>query len=134
SSGLGGAIRVVTGTAIIQNSLIENNQSDEGGGIASQGALTLINTRVLSNTSRVTNGGGLEVGGTAVISHSQILSNTVQVFATYEGGGGLAILAGAQVSISDSQISANHALTATDSFGGGILDLGVLTITHSSLN
>ena len=49
SSFAGGAIEVATGTAILLDSLIEDNQSDYGGGIDSIGALTLIRTTVRSN-------------------------------------------------------------------------------------
>jgi len=130
----GGAIANVNGTAIIRDSLIEDNHSQYGGGIDSGGTLTLINTIVRNNHATVHDGGGLDVGGTVVISDSQIVSNTANGIGN-GGGGGINIVASGRVSISGSQLNANQTPTqTTDATGGAIRNFGVLTITQSTLD
>ena len=129
----GGAIRDVNGTTIVKNSLIENNQSQYGGAIDSGGTLTLINTMVQNNHATVHEGGGLDVGGIVVISNSQIDGNTANGIGN-GGGGGLNITASGSVSISGSQLNANQTPTQTTAAtGGAIRNLGMLTISQSTL-
>ena len=124
----GGALRSIAGTTtVVKDSLIESNQSGYGGGIDSSGTLTLINTTVRSNHA-MTEGGGLDMGGLTVISNSQIVSNTANL-----GGGGINITAPGRVFISGSQLDANK-MPATNTLGGGILNVGMLTVIQSTLN
>jgi predicted outer membrane repeat protein len=130
----GGAIRDVNGTTIVIDSLIENNQSQYGGGIDSGGTLTLINTLVQNNHATVHEGGGLDVGGTVVISNSQIIGNSANGDSN-GGGGGLNITASGRVSISGSQLKSNQTPTQTTAAtGGAIRNFGALTISQSTLN
>jgi predicted outer membrane repeat protein len=121
----------------VLNSLIENNQSDYGGGIDSIGTLTLINTVVRNNRTLTHDGGGLDVGGTVTISNSQIYSNTANDNGGSGGnGGGLNIGNGGNVTINNSQIYSNIAYSHVTGFGhggGGIYNAGTLTVTQSTL-
>jgi predicted outer membrane repeat protein len=130
----GGAIRDINGTTTVMNSLIENNQSQYGGGIDSGGTLTLVNTTVQNNQATLHDGGGLDVGGTVMISESRIVGNSANGDSN-GGGGGMNIVASGNVSISGSQFNDNQTPTqTTDATGGAIRNFGVLTISHSSLN
>jgi fibronectin-binding autotransporter adhesin len=131
----GGAIRDVVGaTTTLTNSLIDNNQSQYGGGIDSAGTLTLTNTIVQNNQATVHEGGGLDVGGTVVITNSRFIGNSANG-ANVGGGGGINIVASGNVTITGSQFSNNHTPTqATDGTGGAIRNLGALQISYSNFN
>lgn len=122
-----GAIEDFLGTTIVKDSLIENNQSDYGGGIDSLGTLTLINSIVRYNHATGHSGGGLDVGGRVIISNSQIYSNSASV----GNGGGLAASGTATVTISNSLFISNVASAAD---GGGIYSQGALTLTNVTLS
>ena len=121
---VGGTV-VNRSSAVITNSLISNNTGDTGGGIFSDGDLTLINSTLSGNVSfsdgsgvyhqtgdliitnttisgnRTTSGegGGVAVvGGTATITHSTITNN-----AAWRGGG---------ISGRNSNISLGHSIVA----------------------
>jgi predicted outer membrane repeat protein len=115
----GGAIRILsTLPATISGSLfISNTSSGSGGAISTNGALTLINTRIEANHA-VTSGGGIEVDGALVISNSQLRGNTA-----ISGG---AIYAGAAVTITDGSLSRNLA-----NAGGALYAPGPQTVLIS---
>jgi predicted outer membrane repeat protein len=127
---LGGAIRVVTGTVFIRDSLLENNESGYGGAIDSLGALSLVNTIVRGNQAVTDSGGGLSLGGLTTIDHSQIYSNIAN---GADGGGGLYLTAPSVVAITATQITSNTALNP-GSPGGGIQNYGALTLAGGSLS
>ncbi|MEZ4862052.1 MAG: choice-of-anchor Q domain-containing protein [Caldilineaceae bacterium] len=104
----------------VRNGRIADNQ---GGGIYSDGVLTLDASRVMSNSASVS-GGGIANFGVMVISNSVITDND-----TYFGNGG-GIVNGGQLTVTASTIAGNHAQTR----GGGIYhSVGVLTLANSTV-
>ena len=141
----GGAIANLAGsTASVSDSLIAFNDARDGGGIQSQGSLTLTNTDVVFNTaqrgggikmvdgslvvrdSSITNneatdstghGGGVEVEqGNALIVRTDVSSNTAT------NGGGIANRALGNLTLRFDTITFNTAVT-----GGGVLNEGTIT-------
>ncbi|MEZ4656208.1 MAG: choice-of-anchor Q domain-containing protein [Caldilineaceae bacterium] len=104
----------------VRNGRIKDNQ---GGGIYSDGVLTLDASRVISNSASVS-GGGLANFGRMIIGNSVITGNDTP----FGNGGG--IVNGGGLTVTNSTIAANHAQTR----GGGIYHSGgVLTLTNSTV-
>jgi predicted outer membrane repeat protein len=131
----GGIWNEVNASLTISNCIVSNNFSEGyGGGILSDGTLTIVDSIVSNNrASYVTGmpfgyGGGIRAAGLTVI-HSTISNNTAAI----DGGG---IIAG-PVTISDSTISGNRAgsvnLQGTGS-GGGLDVGGTVEIRNSTIS
>jgi len=123
----GGAIENFAGRVTLTESLIENNESDHGGGIHAAGIvprLTLVDTIVRNNRAQGENGtgGGLVVNGTTTIEGGLIEGNTAVL------GGGLYAPEGL-LSINGTDIVLN---TAAET-GGGIHNAGNLTLINVTL-
>jgi hypothetical protein len=123
----GGAIENFTGEVTLTESLIENNESDHGGGIHVAGIvprLVLVDTIVRNNRAQGENGtgGGLVVRGATTIEGGLIEGNTAVL------GGGLSASEGI-LSITGTDIVLN---TAAET-GGGIHNAGTLTLTNGTL-
>ncbi len=132
-----------SGTLLIYNCIISNNETINGGG----GGLSLINTGPLSgakarieksmirnNSSYGRGGGGIYVEGQLPVEivSSTITENTVQSSGTAYGGG--IYFNGAETSfISNSAISYNKALGSTN-YGGGVFLASPITITDSTIS
>jgi hypothetical protein len=95
------------------------------GAIEARGIINISRSTFTGNSSSAF-GGAVNLSGTATISDSTFNSN----FTTYatEGGGG-AIAASGNVTIANVTMSGN----STGIYGGGILSLGDLTVTHSTI-
>jgi hypothetical protein len=109
----GGGIRTL-GPTTIQNSLIQNNQSQTRAGILSNHFLIMIGSQVYSNTTLLSsgaNGGGVSLNG-GLIADSHIAWNT----ASGHGGGVYAFGEDAPLTIVRTTLSNNSA----GSGGGGI--------------
>jgi CSLREA domain-containing protein len=122
---------ILTGTVVISGVTIQHGLASmasgySGGGIRQQnGALTLENSEVVSNTAKTTGGGGIESNAVLTIEHSQILSNTADA-----AGGGVATTLG--LLVRNSTISGN-----ATGFGGGGVDVEgflPLTILNSTIS
>jgi hypothetical protein len=125
----GGAIIAIGGMiSLANNSLVQDNYGYDFGAIATNSALYVVNSTVQRNTADV-GGGGLSVGGPTLIDHSQILSNTAK---NIDAGGGVDIASFAVVTIRNSQITGNTA-PVTNASGGGIANLGQLTLSNDTL-
>ncbi len=94
-----------------------------GGGINNYGDLTVANCVVTGNSTAF-NGGGINNNGSLTVNNSVVSDNT----AFY--GGGISNNPFAGLTVKDSTITNNSALTPSG-FGGGINNLGTATITGS---
>ena len=142
SAGLGGAISNRYGTLNVQGNsqIYGNNATDFGGAIYNHGIANIYNTTVRDNEAE-DSGGGIHnnINGVLDITDSVISGNSVT---KYNGVGGGIRSTGStgsnhsdpKVTITNSQISDNHADGGSDSFfiygnGGGIYADGYTTLT-----
>jgi len=130
SSGASARLTIVNST-IIGNSasgIAQGGGGGQGGGINSDGTLTITNSIVGGNSVNVQPpypgaAGGIFSGGMAEISNSSIGSNAGGSY-----GGGI-VNGGGSMTITSSTISGNTAIGS----GGGILNSGPLTITNCTI-
>jgi hypothetical protein len=108
----------------IQNGKVEGGY---GGGIVSEGTLTVSNCSITGNNGSSSYGGGIvNLEGTATVTNSTITGN----IATDGYGGGIANLEGT-ATVTNSTITGN---SATDGYGGGIVNIeGTLTVSSSTI-
>jgi hypothetical protein len=103
----------------------------DGGGILNDGRLSLSSSTVMSNTAHYNGylqgggGGGIANTGTLTLTASTVVSNT----AWGNNGGGFYNTAAGVAALTDVQILGNHSEN-----GGGILNLGTLTMTGGAVN
>jgi hypothetical protein len=97
----------------IENSTIQGNESDYAA-INTIGKLVVSGSTISLNT-----GGGLSVGGPTIISDSNISGNSANA------GGGIYATGTADVDVTGGKIAGNQ----VDSAGGGIFNLGTLSLT-----
>lgn len=115
---------------IADNSRIENNRAQYGGGISSTvGVITTINQSSIVNNTAIEGGGGIENtdGSQLSIQNSSINNNTARY------GGGITLFQSGAVTIDNSSVSNNDAT----SYGGGIdnyKNTGDVTITRTSIS
>ena len=104
---------LTSGSLTVNDLTIFNGKTYEGGGIRSEGELTVTNSMIHGNEAGDF-GGGIDIarGSVATIQNSQIMHNT----SSWEGGG-IAVREDASANIFDSKIYAN---IAEDGSGGGI--------------
>lgn len=144
SSTSGGGGILTTGSLIVHNSLLDNNQTVPGLGSVSGGALFVVDTAVIHNSVFTNNsssrggaihvssgqlsltnstisgneatleGGGLSTAGALTLFNSTVSGNQAR------NGGGLAVRDGGSLTLLNSTVSGNQ---ATES-GGGIHNLG----------
>jgi hypothetical protein len=102
-----------------------NGTPAAGGGVFSDGTLTITNSTLSGNSARYICVGGAvySFGGMLTIANSTVSDN----YASY-GGGGISDGGG---TITDSTVSGN---TVSIGGGGGIDNGGTLTITHSTVS
>ncbi|HEV3203020.1 MAG TPA: right-handed parallel beta-helix repeat-containing protein, partial [Gemmataceae bacterium] len=120
---------VATGVTASITGLTITNGNGIGGGVWSNGILTVTNSSISGNYG---NPGGIANGGTLTVSNSTISGNhTNDIF---PGGGG--ILNYGQLTVSNSTISGNTALSGSSTSGGGIYQdfAGTLIITNSTIS
>ena len=124
----GGAVYHATGTAIINNSLINNNQASAGaGGIyASGNVLNLSNSTVTGNTTPGSGGGILSVSGT-----TNLLNATVAFNSAHDGGGTAAGLF-APVNARNTIIARNTDVVSTPDISGSLNSQGYNLIGNTS--
>lgn len=126
---------ITTGSTVTISGLTirGGNSPAYGGGVYSAGALTLINSAVLSNTANF--GGGIFIEsdtGSLTLNSSTIATNT----ATVGMGGGIALGAGAGGPSSNGTILITNSTIANNSAasrGGGIASTGPITLDTSTV-
>jgi hypothetical protein len=137
---------VVTGNEALQ----ELGGLAGGGGIFSNGTLTLRDSVVRDNAAvasggpeSVATGGGIETEGNLFVEHSTIADNRVEALAEGEAkaeavGGGIAVATGAGATIVEESTIADNIVRATDATalaiarGGGIAN-GAVTLTGATI-
>ncbi len=127
-SGGGGSMTIVN-SAIGYNRVLGTSFST-GGGLATNGNLTVANTHIFSNTSNEAGGGLYSSSGTISISDSSIDHNTTGGKSNdlNTGGGGLYIYG--TFTLNNSTITANRALGGN---GGGLVIKSAATLNNSSI-
>jgi CSLREA domain-containing protein len=122
----GGGIYNAGGSVELENSVVELNDSTGWvGGIRSEGALTLVDSAVVSNTATWGQGGGiLNDSGNLIISGGDIRGNRAS---NGEGGG---IYVGGTATIENTWISDN---ISGFNRGAGIANHGELILTETSI-
>jgi len=162
SKSLGGGI-AATGTAVVlaDSTIKSNSSTDRAGGILeTNGSLSLNSVTIDSNTASIEGGGILIDGGTFLFTDTAITNNTagdaaVPVFqcgggASVQGnaigtisvstvsgntgtnGGGLCLANLVQITLLNDTIS-NNTASPVLGLGGGLYDLGPITVTGSSV-
>ena len=125
---LGGGI-VNQGTLTLTNSTVSGNSSRIGGGMSNEGALILSDTTVSGN-SGTESAGGIYNEGTLTLTNSTISGNTAAV----QHGGGIFNQSfgsvGGILTITNSTVTGNTAVQE----GGGISSNGPLTMTNSTVS
>ena len=119
SANEGGGIRS-EGSLTVKNALITDSMGTNGGGIWAQGALTVKDSEIIENTALAV-GGGIRAQGALIIEDSEIRENKA-----INGGG---IWAQGSLTVKGSEITENIASAA----GGGIRAQGVLIIEDSEI-
>ena len=129
----GGGIRIAaTGSAVINNSIIRNNETainatdnNNGGGIANFGDTEIINSIISGNLSGddaggIFNTGVLDIRNSSIVGN---LANAAAVEVIEAGGGGIYNTLGGSLQILNSTIAGN----ITGDAGGGILSENATT-------
>jgi CSLREA domain-containing protein len=126
---LEGVVVQITGVTS-QHGLASGDLAAFGGGIRNAGTLTLNESTVRSSTGIPLDvfGGGIANLGTLTLNDSTVSKNGSQVQGVL--GGGIGNFVGATATLNRSTVSGN----STGSFGGGIRNLGLLTIANSTVS
>src|SRR5438876_10340439 len=123
---------VFSGTVTISGLTVSNGRDDVGGGIYSQGSLTLNDCAVTGNIA-TESGGGIFNTSEMIISNCVVRGNSA-AGETWDGFGG-GIYNSTTATAIKSTISDNSVTSGTgDGFGGGICNDGTLTLTSSVIN
>lgn len=114
SGSRGGAVSVTStnSNVTIANSVLENNQANNGGAIANSGTLNVVNSAIADNLG-VNGGGIIVIDGSVNITNSTIAGNSAEI------GGGI-FNSVANLTVTSSTIANNSAITN----GGGIRNIG----------
>ena len=131
-SGPGGGIFIHSGSLLLQNSTVSDNNATSGGGIAANGVAQLIGVTVSGNRAsagRLTRGGGIAASDTGglFLGNSTVSGNTAvdEVGAPSQGGG---VYSGGALAIIASTIAGNSATQ-----GGGLYVVTPQTGASTSL-
>ena len=116
------------GVLTVTHSIVSGNSSALGAGINSNGPTALVDTQINGNIASGS-GGGVVIftGGRATIRGGEIFSNTTT---SGTAGGGAGIYSADTLTLDGVSIYGN----TTAHWGGGILNTGVLTVTRSTLS
>ena len=126
----GGGVGVYDGTAIIQDTTISRNSVVDSGGGGIESWTDMILTRVTLAENQAITGGGIRVIGFEGIVPVVILDQCVLLDNRAESHGGGIHNLGGVVTISDSTVSGNSAI----SFGGGVFNTSSLTVHRSTFS
>ena len=126
--GTAGGVENFGSLVVVDSQLLNNAAINSGGAIANYGEVSLTNAVIANNTAGQYGAGINMEGGSGTIQNSQFTGNTA-----FSGGGGLRATSGVTVTIDSSQFMDNQA-TDIYAVGGGILNAGTLTLTHTTLS
>lgn len=126
----GGGINNQSGTLTLNNSIVDSNYArDVGGGITNFANLILINSTISKN-STTQGGGGIGNFSILTMTNSIINNNTT----TGYGAGGGINNQGGTITLFNSTISYNTTGNSFSSFGGGIVNFGILKLNNSTVS
>ncbi len=129
SSNPGGAIDDSTSPLTLTDDTISGNTAARGGGVYSEKDVTISGSTISGNTAPSEEGGGIDVSGAGPTKYGLTISNSTVSGNSADAGGG--IISFGPVSITDSQITSNH---ATNGPGGGVFDDWSLSVTGSTIS
>jgi hypothetical protein len=101
--------------------------------VSSAHALVTISNVTIRN-GRAINGGGVTSNGALTISHSLIWRNEAYSSSFSAFGGGVLILSGGTLTLNSSTVSGNSAFGRVDAWGGGISSFGIVRINRSTVS
>jgi hypothetical protein len=123
----GGMSNVLGGTLTVDNSVVRNNFSFDGAGIYTEhGTLTVDNSVLMENVAFVNGGGIFNEGGNVTVANTTISHNF-----TVENGGG-SWTSGGTMTVNNSTVTGNSGVNGGGIFGVG--PLGSLTLHHSTVS
>ncbi len=112
-------------TATIDGLTITGGSAEDGGGIYSEGTLTVIGSTLVGNsaTGQYGYGGGIYSSGTLTVTGSTLVGNSAVYY-----GGGIYNRYGSTLTVTSSTVAGN----SSERYGGGICNQnGTLTVTNS---
>jgi len=119
-------------TVTISGATIRHGIADQGGGVYNRGALTLVDSVVLSNTATVAGGGIYNTGGSLAVGNCTVISNTALALGI--GGGGGIYNSNGSLVISNCAIVSNTTLAVGIWGGGGGINNGYGSLAvHNSV-
>jgi predicted outer membrane repeat protein len=131
-TGSGGGVCIAGGSALLSNVQIYSNSARSfGGGLYSDGLLTMINSQVFGNVITSSgSGGGLQINsGTAVLTNIKVYGNQTGGFVPCAG-----LDSRASLLIVDSEIYSNT-IPSGDEHGGGLcVSAGTARVINSSIH
>jgi hypothetical protein len=137
---VGGAIVVGLATVALTNTVVRDSRSGSaGGGIFTNGAVTLTGSRVTGNVAGGSPGsgagGGIFSNAPVTLVDSTVSDNVAAADASFGGTGG-GIFSNDEVTLIDSTVSGNHAegTPASGGKGGGLFANSTLTLTNSTVS
>jgi uncharacterized repeat protein (TIGR01451 family) len=122
----GGGIYTEGYLTLVHATLRGNAATGYGGGIENRGTLTLNDTTAAENTSAY-NGGGIYNAGTLVVNHSSITANEAET-----AGGGIANYG--SLTLNASSVTRNLLDPYYGAGGGGIVNFGPLALNNSTVS
>ncbi len=125
TGGNGGGINS-NGAVTLTNSTVSLNRADNGSGGIFGNGVTLTNSTVSDNQSGLGSGGGIRSNGAVTLTNSTVSGNMV---GSGDGGG---IRSNGAVTLTDSTVSGNMAGGGGN--GGGIFGDGAVTLTNSTVS
>jgi len=130
SSDFGGGIHNA-GTLTVNNAILSNNQSTQGGaGIFNTGGTLLVTNSSLENNHATNNVGGAisnAAGGSVEVVNSTLSGNQGL------SGGGIDNPNGTTITITGSTLTGNQATDTTSGSGGGLNNSGTMTVVNCTL-
>jgi len=123
---------------VINNFVIQNGYSGQGGGIRNANANLTINNSTIKNNSTSQSGGGIYSGSTLAINNVTISNNTAGLVSGFGFGGGGIYQAANGLTIQNSTIANNMVFGNSDigTSSGGIYDAttGTITVRNSIIS
>ncbi|TVZ57252.1 putative secreted protein (Por secretion system target) [Lutibacter sp. Hel_I_33_5] len=131
----GGAIYSLDGNITLNNTILNNNTTDNanGGGIyTDSGDILITNNSQITNNSSSSGGGIYTSIGSITLTNSQVTNNTSSS-SNVSFGGGIYNSSGS-ITLTNSQVSNNTSSSSSLSAGGGIFNSnGSITLTNSQV-
>ena len=139
--GAGVSITGTFATVTMTNSTVVGNSAEiSGGGIDNNHATLSVISSTIQANSAITSGAGINTySGTTTISASQVLSNTLFPLGPppapdiFFGGSGVANQNRGATTLIERSVVQSNVVSGTFAVGAGIVNKGVLTITHSNI-